>query len=60
MKSINGWITICKNCGEQVGNNTMWCKDCRTKEGRANMLQANLDIARENQALGYTIPKELR
>ena len=56
LKAINGWIAICEYCGEQVGNTQKYCSNCKKKDGRKEIFDANVKIFKKNAELGYIVP----
>lgn len=60
MKAINGIITVCSYCGEQIGNSQKYCKTCKTQAGRKEIFEANALILKENAKLGFKVPVELK
>ena len=56
LKYTNG-IYQCKYCGERSAQKAIHCPTCRTEPGRKAIFDANVAIANENEALGYTVPK---
>lgn len=55
LKPQKGWITLCAYCGEQVGNKTKHCPDCRTRKGREAILEANQKILKQLRAKGFCL-----
>lgn len=60
MQQRNKTIAVCSYCGEYVGVTQKYCSTCRTQAGRKKIFDANAEILKENQKLGYTTPTELR
>ena len=54
-KYTNG-IHECAYCGERYASDAKHCPTCRTQPGRKAIFDANVKIALENKALGYTVP----
>lgn len=52
-KPINGYIVACSYCGEQVGNTAKFCKTCRTKAGREEILKENVEILKDLRSKGF-------
>lgn len=60
MKPINGFIYVCKYCGEQVKGTALYCDTCKTQAGRKKIFEANVEIMKENKARGMTVPETLK
>lgn len=60
LKAINGYIALCQYCGEQCGNNSKYCPNCKTRDGRKKIFDENAKICKENEAKGYNTRKTLK
>jgi hypothetical protein len=60
MSNYSGGIFECTYCGERYGSKAMYCKTCRTTAGRKAIFEANVEIAKENKAKGFTVPETFR
>lgn len=60
LKPQKGVITLCKFCGEQTGNSTKHCPNCRTQKGRKEIFDANMAIIKERQANNQPCPESLK
>jgi predicted amidophosphoribosyltransferase len=51
-------IILCDYCGEPTKQK--YCSNCKTQAGRKDIFEQNVAIFKQNEKLGYKVPKELK
>ena len=52
----NGFITLCRFCGELIGNKSMYCRAHGTQEGWKKDFEMEIEVLREAKARGRNLP----